>query len=278
VDRDQSFLLPPDMASWLPAGHLAWFVLDVVAELDTSALHGRSRRGGAGRAGFDPEMLLALLVYAYAVGQRSSRRIESLCATDVAFRVICAQDAPDHTTIARFRAAHEQVFVDLFAQVLVLCARAGMGRVGVVAIDGTKIAANAALSANRDRGWLTEQAWAVSVEITAEAGHVDAAEDELFGTDRGEELPAELSDRTGRRARIRAALAQVDADQDCRDGHDQAHAARLRAYLDRVRRGDPPKGPPPAGLDPGRGRAGQDRGVPSAPGRPRPSRQQHPSR
>lgn len=105
VQRDQTMLLPPDMCEWLPADHLVWFVLETVEVLDTSALERATRRrGGAGAAGYDPQMLLALLVYAYCQGVRSSRQIERLCITDVAFRVLCAQDGPDHATIARFRA------------------------------------------------------------------------------------------------------------------------------------------------------------------------------
>jgi transposase len=97
VDREQQFLLPVNMADWLPEDHLVWFVLDVVEELDTSGFHARHPVAGPGRAAYDPDMLLALLVYAYAVGERSSRRIERLCHDHVAFRVLCAQDAPDHT-------------------------------------------------------------------------------------------------------------------------------------------------------------------------------------
>jgi len=108
VDRDQQFLLPPDMRHWLPADHLVWFVLDAVAGLDLTGFRARRRLGGAGRAAYDPVMLLGVLIYAYAVGQRSSRQIERLCLTDVAFRIACAQDAPDHATIARFRAEHER--------------------------------------------------------------------------------------------------------------------------------------------------------------------------
>ena len=101
VDRDQQFLLPPDVREWLPSTHLVWFVLDVVARVDTSRLHARHRRDGVGRRAYDPDMLLALLVYAYCTGQRSSRQIERLCEVDVAYRVICANSVPDHTTIAR---------------------------------------------------------------------------------------------------------------------------------------------------------------------------------
>src|SRR4051794_41660142 len=154
VGRDQAFLLPPDMREWLPDNHLAWLVLDIVAGLDCSALHARHANSGPGRPAYDPEMLLALLIYAYCQGVRSSRQIQQRCVTDVAFRVLCAQDVPDHTTIARFRAEHQEVFAGLFAQVLQVAAAAGLARFGTVAIDGTKIAANASMDANRHRDWL----------------------------------------------------------------------------------------------------------------------------
>ena len=108
VDRDQQFLLPPDMREWLPGSHLAWFVIETIGQLDTSGFHERSVLGGVGRAGFDPDMLLTLLVYGYANRVQSARQIDRLCEVDVAFRVICAQDAPEHSTISRFRAAHQE--------------------------------------------------------------------------------------------------------------------------------------------------------------------------
>ena len=225
VDRDQQFLLPPDMGEWLPAGHLAWFVISVVEQLDLDAFEREYRLGGVGRAAFDPRMLLGLLVYAYAAGQRSSRQIERLCSSDVAFRVICAQDTPDHTTIARFRQRHERGVAEVFTQVLELCAKAGLGRVGVVSIDGTKIAANAASSANRGDGWLREQA----TRIVAEAGEVDAAEDALFGEARGDELPEEFTDPRTRAGRIKAALAELDAQNRAESAAQRADADRTRA-------------------------------------------------
>jgi transposase len=121
-------LLPPDMRERLPEDHLAWLVLDIVDQLDRSALRARHPKSGAGRAAYDPDMLLALLIYAYCQGVRSSRQIEQRCITDVAFRVLCAQDIPDHSTIARFRAEHEQAFAHLFTQV----ARRSGGRPGPV--------------------------------------------------------------------------------------------------------------------------------------------------
>jgi len=131
VRRDQPFLLPPDLRDWLPAGHLAWFVIDAVAVLDLSRVkvRGTPAKSAAGRAAYDPRVLLALLCYGYARGLRSSRKIERACAEDVAFRVICAQDAPDHATIARFRRRHfadEQAMGDLFGQVLAIAAEAGL--------------------------------------------------------------------------------------------------------------------------------------------------------
>src|SRR4051812_9245520 len=196
-------LLPVDLREWLPADHLVWFVLETVHELDTSALERSRRRGGAGAAGYDPQMLLGLLVYAYCQGVRSSRQIEQLCLTDVAFRVLCAQDGPDHTTIARFRADAQEAFVDLFAQVLMIAARAGLGRFGTVAIDGTKIAANASIDANRGKDWFDRHV----ADMVAEADRTDDAEDsaadERQDGDRPDRVPAALGDRTARRERIR---------------------------------------------------------------------------
>jgi transposase len=190
-DREQELLLPPNLREWLPEDHLAWFVLDAVEEIELSAVHDAYRADGWGRAAFDPKMMVALLLYAYAVGERSSRGIERRLREDVAFRVIAVNQAPDHATIARFRVRHEQALADMFTQILALCARAGLVSVGVVALDGTRIGANAAQSANR-----TQEALREEVErILAEAGAVDAAEDERFGQRRGDELPAALTDR-----------------------------------------------------------------------------------
>ena len=174
VDRDQQFLLPPDMREWLPESHLVWFVIEAVEQLDTSGFHERSVLGGVGRAGFDPEMLLMLLVYGYARGVRSGRQIARLCEVDVAFRVICAQDAPQHSTISRFRAAHEDGFIGLFAQVLELAAQAGLGHFGTVAVDGFKLAGNASIDANRDEGWLREQARRMVAEALETRRHLSA--------------------------------------------------------------------------------------------------------
>ena len=127
VDRDQAYLVPPSMAEWLPVEHPVWFVIEVIRDLapELKGFHSRSVLGGIGRAAYDPTMLVTLLVYAMWQGVRSSRQIEARCHTDVAFRIVCAQDPPDHSTIARFRQANAARFADLFTQVLLLCARSG---------------------------------------------------------------------------------------------------------------------------------------------------------
>jgi transposase len=251
VVRDQEFLLAPNMADWLAGDHLVWFVLDVVGHLDTSALHACRRTGGVGRAGYDPDMLLALMIYAYATGQRSSRRIEQLCADHVAYRVLCAQDPPDHTTIARFRAAHDEVFTDVFAQVLRLCSQAGMVAVGSIAIDGTKIAANASTSANRSQQWVAEQARRLAEAAVGEAAAVDAAEDAAEEAAGGPAAgpPAELGTPAGRAAAIKKAMEEI-ARQDADHAQaDAADAAVQERYLQRIEAGEIVAGSAPAGVD-----------------------------
>lgn len=197
---------------------MAWFVLDAVGELDLTGFLASYRQDGWGRAAFDPVMMVALLLYAYAIGERSSRAIERRCREDVAFRVITANLAPDHATIARFRVRHEAALAEVFTQVLGLCARAGLVRVGLIAVDGTKIAGNASREANRSYEQIVQ-------EILEEAATVDAAEEELLGDRRGDELPVELTDRTSRRARLRAAKERLEA--EVREAQ-AVHAAHLQ--------------------------------------------------
>jgi transposase len=136
-DRDQPMLLPPDLRDWLDADHLAWFVVDAVKELDLEPFYASYRADGHGAAAHEPQMMVTLFAYAYAVGERSSRGIERRCREDIAFRVICANQAPDHATIARFRVRHEEALAGLFGQVLGLCAKAGIVDVSVVAVEIT---------------------------------------------------------------------------------------------------------------------------------------------
>ncbi|KPM50200.1 hypothetical protein ACG83_02955 [Frankia sp. R43] len=244
VRRDQLFLLPPDMTDWLPDDHLVWFLLDLVAELDTSGLHARYRTGGVGRAAYDPDMLLALVVYAWSQQVRSSRRIQRLCEVDVAFRLICAGDLPHHATISRFVAGCQDTVAGLFTQVLALCARAGLVRLGLVALDGTKIEANASLGANRTRTGIDRELARLAENIVAEQVATDTAEDTLFADRVGDELPTELTDRTSRRARLRAALDHLDR-RDGPDDEDEPPAPRPEVIAT-GRRG---AGRPGAGVD-----------------------------
>jgi len=208
-DRDQELLLPPSLRDWLPADHLAWFVLDAVEEMDLSAFYGAYREDGWGRAAFEPQMMVALLLYGYAVGERSSRGIERRCREDVAFRVITANQVPDHATIARFRARHEQALADTFVHVLALCAKAGLVSVGVVALDGSLLAGNASPQATRSYASIRAEV----ERMLAEAARADAEEDERLGAARGDELPSELADPRSRRERLRRCKQQLEREQ-----------------------------------------------------------------
>jgi transposase len=252
VDRGQRFLLPVDMTEWLPADHQVWLILDVVEQLDLRVLTGRYALGGVGRRAYDPVMMLALLMYGYANGVRSSRAIERACHTDIAFRVICAQDAPDHTQIARFRRQHLDLFADLFTQVLIVCARLGYVRLGIVAIDGTKIAANASIDATHERDWFLAKVTAMSEE----AARLDDAEDIQFGADRrGDEPPDGLSGRGAagraeRAARLRQCLTELDAEHAARDARSLAQQQQAEEYLRQAHTDTPGMGRPPRGVDP----------------------------
>jgi transposase len=205
-DREQSFLMPPDVREWLPANHLAWFVIDAVGEMDLDAFYAAYRFDGRSRPPYDPAMMIALLLYAYARGVPSSRQIERACVEDVAFRVIAAQQRPDHATIARFVANHQDAVAGLFGEILALCARAGLARVGVIAVDGTKVAANASRDANLDY----EQ---IARELVEQAIETDRAEDERYGEARGDELPPEFATTAGRRGWLREAKKRLEADR-----------------------------------------------------------------
>jgi transposase len=202
-DREQELLLPPSLREWLPDDHLAWFVIDAVAEMDLAEFYAAYRADGHGRAAHDPAMMVALLLYAYATGRRSSRVIERACVDDVAVRVLAANQRPDHTTIARFRQRHEAALADLFGEVLALCADAGLVGVAVLAVDGTKVHANASQHQNLDYDQIAR-------EILADVDAVDRAEDGRFGERRGDELPPELATAQGRRGWLREARRRLD--------------------------------------------------------------------
>jgi transposase len=192
-DREQGYLMRPTLREWLAEGDLAWFVLDTVEQMELGEFYASYRKDGCGAAAYDPSMMVAVLLYAYCRGIRSSRRIARALERDIGFRVVSANQQPDFRTACRFRAEHEKALERLFTQVLRLCREAGLVKLGVVAIDGTKVAADAALDANRSYGSLEEEVR----QMLAEAKQVDAEEDALYGSERrGDELP----DGLGRRA------------------------------------------------------------------------------
>jgi transposase len=237
-DREQQLLMPPSLREWLPEGHLAWFVLDAVEELDLAAFYAGYRLDGHGRAALDPQMMVALVLYAYAVGERSARGVERRCREDVAFRVIAANQTPDHATVARFRVRHEQALGGLFGSVLALCARAGLVRAGTVALDGTKIAANASGQASMDY----EQ---IAREIVEESARVDREEDERFGAARGDELPPELADPATRKARLRQAKRELEAEWEAEREAAEAHNQRCQEHAEARAAGRAKSGRPP---------------------------------
>ena len=241
-DRDQELLLPPSLRDWLAEDHLAWFLIDAVSEIDLSAFLADYREDGWGRPAFDPEVMVTLLLYAYAVGERSSRAIERRCREDVAFRVITGNACPDHATIARFRQRHEQALAGVFSEVLRLCSEAGLLSVGLVALDGTKLKANASKEANRGYAEINREV----ERMLAEAAEADAAEDARLGQARGDELPQELAERTSRRARLRQAKAKLEAEaREQRADYEArlAERARIEAERGRPLRGRKPKPP-----------------------------------
>jgi transposase len=180
---------------------VAWFVLDAVEQMNLDAFYGAYRRDGRSRPADDPAMMVGLLPY--ACGLRSSRMVEQACEEDVAFRVIAAQQRLDHAAIARFIERHQDVIAGLSGEVLSLCARSGLAKVGVIAVDGTKLHANASRDENLDY----EQ---IAREILEEAQAVDAAEDELYGDARGDELPEQLRTGEGRRAWLRENVEETN--------------------------------------------------------------------
>jgi transposase len=220
--REQGFLLPPDVREWLPEDHLAWFVVAAVAQMDLGAFYAAYRADGHGRAAYEPSVMVALILFAFATNVQSSRAIERHCRQDVAYRVISGNLIPDHATIARFICRHERALAELFSQVLELCDRAGLVRSGVVAIDGTKLHANASRDSNVDYERIAR-------EIIAETITADEAEDERHGDARGDELPFELQTEEGRRQwlarhlkqeRERGAEASASDDEEAEGGHE----------------------------------------------------------
>lgn len=199
-DRDQLMLMPPSVADWLPGDHLAWFVLDVVAELDLSAFRPRYRQDGRGGAAYDPSGAGGGVGVRLLCGRAVQPQDREASHRDVAYRVLAANQQPDHATIARFRALQQDAIAGLFGQVVAICARSGLLRPGLVAIDGTKLVANASRDASRTAQQLAE-------EILAEAAAADAAEDATVETDPA--VRVDPGGRPARRARLRGPAGRV---------------------------------------------------------------------
>jgi len=214
---DQPLLLSPSLQDWLPENHLARFIADVCEHLDLAAIYAAyGRKDGRGQKGYHPLLLLRLLLYGYCTGIVSSRAIERETYEDVAFRYLAGDQHPDHDTIAAYRQQHLQPLAGLFTQALRLCQGAGLVKLGHVALDGTKIQANASKHKAMSYGRMnpTEQRLQAEVdELLKQAQATDAAEDEKYGKgQRGDELPEELARRESRLAKIRAAKADLEAE------------------------------------------------------------------
>jgi transposase len=213
--------MPPSLREWLPEEDLAWFILDAVDQMELEEFYAKHRNDGWGAAAYDPAMMVGVLLYAYCQGMRSSRKVARALERDVGFRVVAANQQPDFRTICRFRSEHEEALERLFVQVLRLCRGAGLVRVGKVALDGTKVAANAALEANRKYEAMEEEVR----RILAEARVVDAEEDARYGSERrGDELPEGLGKRAERLKRLQEARARLE-----REAAAAGQALRLRS-------------------------------------------------
>lgn len=258
-EPDQTLLFPPSPREWLPEGHLAYFILDVVGSLDLRRIlaHydfepirdekgqvvGQRTKTSRGYPAYDPWMMTGLLLYGYVTGVASSRQIEKRCTEDVAFRVISGNQKPDHDTIATFRRVHLEALQGLFVQVLDLCQEAGLVKLGHVALDGTKVKANASKHTAMSYGRMKEKEAALKREIEEllrRAEEADQAEDQKYGKGkRGDELPEELSRRESRLRAIQEAKARLEARAKA-----EAEAKRLAKEEERKRReeeGKPPK-------------------------------------
>jgi len=255
-DPDQLFLLPPALRDWLPEGHLALFLGDVVDHaLDLTPILGAYETGdGRGQPPYHPALMVKLLLYAYCTGTPSSRKIEQATYEEVPYRVLAANQHPDHDTLAAFRQQHLDALAALFMTVLALCQRAGLVKLGHVALDGTKVLANASKHKAMSYSRMTEAEQNLEREVAAllaQAAQVDAAEDARYGR-RGDELPAELTRRESRLAKIREAKAALEAEAKAQAAEAAAAAAAQCAARQRQAEatGRKPKGRPPRGPDP----------------------------
>jgi transposase len=222
---DQLFLLPPDMQEWLPEGDLAYFMMDVVRGLDLCAIYDDYDGSAGGQPPYDPEMMVSLLLYGYCVGIPSSRKLERATYDSVSFRVLSANQHPDHDTIASFRQRHLSALSELFVQVLRLCQKAGLVKLGHIALDGTKVRANASKHKAMSYGRMEKKVVELEAEVAQlmkKAESVDGEEDALYGKGRrGDELPDELRYKESRLRKIKEAMSALEREVEA-----QAHARR----------------------------------------------------
>jgi transposase len=210
----QLFLLPRDMSTWLPEDHLVYFIHDVVGQFELSEIFDSYDGSKGGYPAYHPEMMVALLLYAYCVGVPSSRKIEKATYESIAFRVLTADQHPDHGTICAFRRRHLEALAALFVQVLRLCQKAGLVKLGHVALDGTKVRANASKHKAMSYARMEKSVAELEAEVQrllAEAETIDASEDSRYGTGRsGDEVPEELRFKQSRLARIKEAKEALE--------------------------------------------------------------------
>lgn len=251
--QDQQYLLPPSLHEWVKEDSLERFISDVVDHLDEAgelaAFYASYRTDGWGHPAYHPVMLLKVLLYGYAIGVRSSRKLAAALERDIAFRYLAANLQPDHRTISDFRKDHREDFEDLFNRIVDLCREAGLAKMGRVAIDGRRVKGDAALDRNRTR----EQIEKEIRQILDEAERIDAEEDETYGPDRrGDELPEELRTREGRLRKLKEARARLEAEEQALK---EAQAARIEERerqereTGRKKRGRKPKPPDEVELD-----------------------------
>lgn len=237
-DMNQQLLLPPDLRQWLRPDHLALYISDVVESLDLSGILKVYEEGdGRGRPPYHPTMMIKLLIYGYCTGKMSSRKLEQATHDEVPFRVLSCDQHPDHDSIATFRQRHLQELGQLFVQVLQLCERAGLVKLGHVAVDGTKIKANASKyqSLSYQRMKEIEPELAAEVErLLGAAQQLDEEEDRLYGKGkRGDELPEELRNPETRLAKIRSLIAELEAEAKAAAAQDQAEKEKPAAERSR---------------------------------------------
>ncbi len=253
---DQLMLLPPDLKDWLAEDDLVYFITDVVAQLDLSAIYRDYDARQGGQPGYHPQMMVGLLLYAYCVGTASSRKIEKATYHSVPFRVLAADQHPDHDTIAEFRRRHLSALSGLFVQVLRLCQKAGLVKLGHVALDGTKFAANASKRKAMSYGRMEKRAAELEAEVAellARAQATDAEEDARYGAGRrGDELPSELRFKESRLAKIREAKRALEEEaREAAEAKKAEYEAKQKAWDERKnRRGGRPPTPPSPTPDP----------------------------